>query len=174
MLISFNKKLFEYPLGLTYLLPKLIARLNEGFDVVSGWRYSRKDSISKKLFSKLSRFLRSKIINDKIHDSGCSLKIYKKEALENLSTKYGEVIKTIPDFNEKLQDELKSISEGLDPKVRVEKAFKLVINSNTSTADAFSIMQGISWVTKADKKDDEKDKTNDSPLDKAFKSALLG
>jgi len=65
-------------------IPKLIEKLDEGYDVVSGWRYNRKDSFSKKIFSSLSRFFRSRIIDDKIHDSGCSLKIYKKECMEEL------------------------------------------------------------------------------------------
>jgi hypothetical protein len=64
-----------------------------------------------------------------------------KEALIDVSEKYGEVIKTIPEFDTKLQSELKYISEQLSPKERVEKAFKLVVNSNGSTANAFSIMQ---------------------------------
>jgi glycosyltransferase involved in cell wall biosynthesis len=65
-------------------IQKLIAKLDEGFDVVSGWRANRKDSLSKKLFSSISRFFRKRIIDDRIHDSGCSLKAYKKGALEEL------------------------------------------------------------------------------------------
>jgi len=65
-------------------IPKLIKKLNEGYDVVSGWRYKRKDNFSKKLFSLFSRQLRKFIIDGKIHDSGCSLKIYKKECFKDL------------------------------------------------------------------------------------------
>jgi len=65
-------------------IPKLINKLKKGYDVVSGWRYKRKDNFSKKLFSLFSRFLRKKIIKDPIHDSGCSLKIYRRECLEDL------------------------------------------------------------------------------------------
>jgi glycosyltransferase involved in cell wall biosynthesis len=63
---------------------KLLAELSKGYDVVSGWRADRQDNLSKKFFSGISRFMRSKIIDDKIHDSGCSLKIYKKECFTHL------------------------------------------------------------------------------------------
>ena len=94
-----------------------------------------------------------------------------KEALWEVKVKYAEVIKTIPDFEQKLQTELKYISEGIEPKDRIEKAFKLVVNNETSTADAFSIMQWIdNWWTKIDKK--EKENKEWSPLDEAFRNAL--
>jgi glycosyltransferase involved in cell wall biosynthesis len=65
-------------------IPRLLEKLNEGYDIVSGWRHSRKDSISKRLFSSFSRYLRKLIIDDRIHDSGCSLKVYKKECIQDL------------------------------------------------------------------------------------------
>ncbi len=78
-------------------IPKLISKLNQGYDVVSGWRYNRKDSFSKKLFSLFSRFLRNKIINDKIHDSGCSLKVYKKKCVKDLEL-HGEMHRYIAEL----------------------------------------------------------------------------
>jgi glycosyltransferase involved in cell wall biosynthesis len=65
-------------------IPRLIEKIEEGYDVVSGWRHNRKDNVSKRLFSSLSRFFRRRIIDDKIHDSGCSLKAYKKECMQEL------------------------------------------------------------------------------------------
>lgn len=96
-----------------------------------------------------------------------------KEAISEVENKYGEIIKTIPEFETKLQAELKFISEELNPKDRIEKAFRIVVNSNNSTADAFSIMQWINngWI-KTDKKE-EKNKQWSS-LEKAFKTALWG
>jgi len=78
-------------------IPKLIGKIKEGYDVVSGWRFDRKDTFSKRLFSNFSRFLRKKIIDDKIHDSGCSLKIYKRECLENLHM-HGEMHRYITEL----------------------------------------------------------------------------
>lgn len=76
---------------------KLVKKLDEGYDVVSGWRHKRKDNFSKKLFSLFSRFLRNKIISDEIHDSGCSLKAYKKECLKDLEL-HGEMHRYIAEI----------------------------------------------------------------------------
>lgn len=70
-------------------IPRLIEKLNEGYDCVSGWRANRKDTLSKKVLSKLANWLTRKLIGLDIHDSGCSLKAYKKEALESIEI-YGE------------------------------------------------------------------------------------
>ena len=71
-------------------IPNLIDKLNEGYDVVSGWRHNRKDSFSKKYTSKIMNFLRKKLIGDELHDYGCSLKIYKKECIKDLEL-FGEL-----------------------------------------------------------------------------------
>ena len=78
-------------------IPKLIKKLKEGYDVVSGWRVKRKDNLSKKLFSILSRQLRKIIIDDKVNDSGCSLKIYKKECFKDLDL-HGEMHRYIAEI----------------------------------------------------------------------------
>jgi len=71
-------------------IPLLINKINEGYDIVSGWRYDRKDNFSKIFFSFFANKLRKTLTGEKIHDSGCSLKIYKKECLKNLKL-YGEM-----------------------------------------------------------------------------------
>ena len=77
-------------------VPSLLRALEEGnFDLVSGWRRDRKDSFSKRFVSRVANFLRSILIHDGIHDSGCSLKIYKKECFSHLSL-YGEMHRFIP------------------------------------------------------------------------------
>jgi glycosyltransferase involved in cell wall biosynthesis len=61
-------------------VPNLVKHLEvNDFDVVSGWRKYRKDTFSKKFVSRVANLLRSVLVEDGIHDSGCSLKIYKKE-----------------------------------------------------------------------------------------------
>ncbi|MBD3238754.1 MAG: glycosyltransferase [Candidatus Moranbacteria bacterium] len=74
---------------------KLIAKINQGYDVVSGWRKNRQDSFSKKFASKVAEFLRKFLINDHIHDSGCTLKAYRKECFEHIDL-YGEMHRFIP------------------------------------------------------------------------------
>ena len=74
----------------------MVAYLIENdLDVVSGWRKNRQDSVSKKLVSRGANLLRGMIVKDHIHDSGCSLKIYKKECFENVNL-YGEMHRFIP------------------------------------------------------------------------------
>lgn len=69
---------------------KLIDEIKKGYDAVSGWRVSRQDSLSKKVYSIISNFVRRSIIDDKVHDAGCSLKIYRKEVLNGIEL-YGEM-----------------------------------------------------------------------------------
>ncbi len=76
-------------------IPQLLDKLDEGFDVVSGWRKNRKDPWSKKFLSRGADKLRRYLINDQINDSGCSLKVYKKECFEDVDL-YGEMHRFIP------------------------------------------------------------------------------
>lgn len=69
--------------------------LKEKLDVVSGWRKYRKDTFFKRFVSRGANFLRKIIVNDGIHDSGCSLKLYKKECFDDLNL-YGEMHRFIP------------------------------------------------------------------------------
>jgi len=77
-------------------IPKLILFLEENnLDVVSGWRKNRKDTFFKKFASRGANVLRGIIVKDNIHDSGCSLKIYRRECFENMNL-YGEMHRFIP------------------------------------------------------------------------------
>lgn len=77
-------------------IPNLLNELNEkNVDFVCGWRAQRKDSFSKRFISKGARWLRSFLVNDGIHDSGCTLRIYKHECFEGLTIR-GEMHRFIP------------------------------------------------------------------------------
>jgi glycosyltransferase involved in cell wall biosynthesis len=77
-------------------IPKMINYLLENnLDIVSGWRKNRKDTFAKKFISRGANFLRYIIVKDDIHDSGCSLKVYKKECFNNFNL-YGELHRFIP------------------------------------------------------------------------------
>lgn len=76
-------------------ISKLLDKIDAGFDVVSGWRFERKDSLSKKVFSRGANLLRKVFMNDTIHDSGCSLKAYKRECFDELEL-FGEMHRFIP------------------------------------------------------------------------------
>lgn len=64
-------------------------------DVVSGWRKNRKDNISKHFISRGANALRTLIFKDNIHDSGCSLKIYRSECFDTIEL-FGEMHRFIP------------------------------------------------------------------------------
>lgn len=76
-------------------IPVVVGKLREGFDCVSGWRWKRRDSLSKRLFSRLANCLRNLIVRETLHDSGCSLKAYRRECFADL-TLYGEMHRYIP------------------------------------------------------------------------------
>lgn len=77
-------------------IPKMIEYLRaRDLDVVCGWRVDRKDSFAKHFVSRGANVLRKVFLNDSIHDSGCSLKIYRRECFDHLRL-YGEMHRFIP------------------------------------------------------------------------------
>jgi len=77
-------------------IPKMIAKLDEGFDVVSGWRKKRHDNAFTRLLpSKIANWLISRITGVKLHDYGCTLKVYRREVIEETKL-YGEMHRFIP------------------------------------------------------------------------------
>lgn len=70
-------------------IPAMIARLEEGWDLVCGWRRSRKDSAFKRLQSRVANAVRSRFIQDHVHDTGCSLKVMRAECREALLLFHG-------------------------------------------------------------------------------------
>ena len=77
-------------------IPEMIAYLEESnLDVVSGWRKNRKDTFFKRFTSRGANMLRWLIVHDGIHDSGCSLKVYRKECFDGVRL-YGEMHRFIP------------------------------------------------------------------------------
>lgn len=77
-------------------IPRLLNHLEKHqMDIVSGWRKDRKDRRMKRILSHGANHLRKLMINDQIHDSGCSLKIYRRYCMENLNL-YGEMHRFIP------------------------------------------------------------------------------
>ncbi len=77
-------------------IPKLLAKLDEGYDVVSGWRLNRKDaSLKRNLPSRMANWLISMISGVHLHDYGCTLKAYKREVVKGVKL-YGEMHRFIP------------------------------------------------------------------------------
>ncbi|MGB8702396.1 MAG: glycosyltransferase family 2 protein [Thermosynechococcaceae cyanobacterium] len=77
-------------------IPKLLAKLEEGYDLVSGWRKHRQDAaLTRLLPSKLANGLISKVTGVALHDYGCSLKAYRAELLADMNL-YGELHRFLP------------------------------------------------------------------------------
>lgn len=65
-------------------LPKLLKKIDEGWDVVSGWRKNRKHSLLRVLSSRISNFMISAFWGLKLHDYNCGFKVFRKEVVESL------------------------------------------------------------------------------------------
>ena len=79
-----------------YDIPRLLAKLEEGHDVVCGWRKDRKDKlISRRIPSMIANWIIGKITGVPIHDNGCSLKAYRASVIKNV-TLYSEMHRFIP------------------------------------------------------------------------------
>lgn len=77
-------------------IPLLLNKLDEGYDVVSGWRRRRQDKVlTRKIPSWIANYLIGKITGVPLHDYGCTLKAYRKDVVENIRL-YGEMHRFIP------------------------------------------------------------------------------
>ncbi len=77
-------------------LPRMKARMDEGYDLVSGWRRDRKDRmVTRRIPSMFANGLISRTTNVRLHDYGCTLKMYRREVLDHVRL-YGEMHRFIP------------------------------------------------------------------------------
>ena len=77
-------------------IPRLLEKMEEGYDVVSGWRKDRQDPfLSRTLPSLVANWLISKVTGVELHDYGCTLKAYRREVVKELNL-YGELHRFLP------------------------------------------------------------------------------
>ncbi|MFY9553491.1 MAG: glycosyltransferase family 2 protein [Blastocatellia bacterium] len=76
-------------------LPLLLEQLDDGFDLVSGWRHQRRDRLSRKLGSKIYNWVTSLLTGVRLHDINCGFKCYRREVLDEVMV-YGERHRYIP------------------------------------------------------------------------------
>jgi glycosyltransferase involved in cell wall biosynthesis len=77
-------------------IPLLLSKLEEGYDLVSGWRHQRQDAaVSRLLPSKIANRLIARVTGVRLHDYGCSLKAYRREVVEDMNL-YGELHRFLP------------------------------------------------------------------------------
>ena len=77
-------------------IPKLITKLNEGYDLICGWRFHRKDKLlNRRIPSKIANRLIGNVTGIHLHDYGCSLKAFKREIVDDIKL-YGELHRFLP------------------------------------------------------------------------------
>ncbi len=77
-------------------IPKLIASINEGYDLICGWRFHRKDKLlNRRIPSKIANRLIGNVTGIHLHDYGCSLKAFKSEIINDIKL-YGELHRFLP------------------------------------------------------------------------------
>ncbi len=76
-------------------LPRLLAKLDEGFDLVSGWKRERKDPLTRRLASRLFNGVTAALTGVRLHDINCGLKAYRREVTDTISL-YGQLHRFLP------------------------------------------------------------------------------
>jgi glycosyltransferase involved in cell wall biosynthesis len=76
-------------------IPRLLAKLDEGYDLVSGWKTKRRDPITRRVPSKIFNSVAGKVSGVRLHDMNCGLKAYRAEVVEGMQL-YGELHRYIP------------------------------------------------------------------------------
>lgn len=77
-------------------IPKLIMKLEKGYDFICGWRYMRKDPVSKKIASAFGNFVQKAVFKSNLHDISCTLRAYKRDAIKALPLKKKGAHRFIP------------------------------------------------------------------------------
>jgi glycosyltransferase involved in cell wall biosynthesis len=76
-------------------IPRLLQRMEDGYDVVSGWRRDRQDDVARVLPSRIANWIIARVTGVPLHDFGCTLKAYHREVIQDVKL-YGEMHRFIP------------------------------------------------------------------------------
>jgi glycosyltransferase involved in cell wall biosynthesis len=112
----------------------MLGKLDEGYDLVSGWRKARKDSyLTRTLPSNLANWLISRVTRVRLHDYGCTLKAYRRDVLEGFRL-YGEMHRFIPVFANWVGARITEVQVNHRPrkfgksKVGLERTVKVILD----------------------------------------------
>lgn len=106
-------------------IPKMVAKLDEGYDFISGWRKDRKDGFLLRTFpSRIANWIIRRVTKTKIHDLGCSLKVYRRELTDELRI-YGEMHRFIAVLMEGLGARVGEMEVNHRPRVAGESKYNL-------------------------------------------------
>jgi len=128
-------------------IPMMLEKLDEGYDLVSGWRKRRQDAyLTRTLPSNMANKLISWVTGVPLHDYGCTLKAYRREALEGFRL-YGEMHRFIPVFADSVGAKITEVQVNHHPrkfgksKVGLERTLKVVL-------DLFTVKFLVSYSSK--------------------------
>ena len=128
-------------------IPILLAKLDEGYDLVSGWRRKRQDTyLTRTLPSNLANMLISRVTGVSLHDYGCTLKAYRREVLEGFRL-YGEMHRFIPVFANSVGAKITEVQVNHQPrkygktKYGLERTVKVIL-------DLFTVKFLVSYSSK--------------------------
>jgi len=128
-------------------IPMMLAKLDEGYDLVSGWRRQRKDNaVTRNFPSMLANWLISRVTGVHLHDYGCTLKVYRRDVLEGFRL-YGEMHRFIPVYANSVGAHITEVPVRHHPrtfgktKYGLERSVKVVL-------DLFTVKFLISYASK--------------------------
>jgi glycosyltransferase involved in cell wall biosynthesis len=128
-------------------IPMMVGKIQEGYDVVSGWRKDRKDTfLTRTLPSRMANALISRVTGVRLHDYGCTLKAYRREVLQGFRL-YGEMHRFIPAYAGGVGARIIEVPVTHRPRLRgkakygLERTFKVIL-------DLFTVKFLISYANK--------------------------
>ena len=128
-------------------IPMMLEKIEEGYDVVSGWRVNRKDPfLTRKLPSRIANWLISRVTGVPLHDYGCTLKAYRRDVLQGFHL-YGEMHRFIPAYAGMVGSKIIEIPVQHHPrqygkaKYGLERALKVIL-------DLFTVKFLVSYANK--------------------------
>lgn len=142
-------------------IPMLVNKIDEGFDIVVGWRHKRQDKlITRKIPSKIANWLIGKITGVPIKDNGCSLKAYRADVIKKIPL-YSEMHRFIPAMSSlagtniaevKVKHHARAFGESKYGLSRIYKVFvdlitiKTILSSFSRPLRAFAVVAGLSAI----------------------------
>jgi len=105
--------------------PLLVAKIDEGYDIVCGWRIKRKDKfVSRRLPSKIANWIISRVTKVKLHDYGCTLKAFRGELIKHIKL-YGEMHRFIPAIASTMGTAIAEVPVNHRPRIHGKSKYNL-------------------------------------------------
>jgi glycosyltransferase involved in cell wall biosynthesis len=127
-------------------IPRLLEKMSEGYDVVSGWRLERKDGFVRRLPSRIANWLIGRVTGVKLHDYGCTLKAYRAQIVQETRL-YGEMHRFLPALAVQMGAQIAEIPVDHHPRVAGKSNYGL---SRTAKVllDLMTVKFLSVWLTK--------------------------